>query len=236
MRRLPPLILLPGTLCDERLWVDVLPQLNGLTDCQTVTWGSAECSVSAAAERILREAPPSFAIAGMSMGGSVALELCAQAPHRVEALALISCQPRGDSKEGADARSTFLSYAAEFGMSALIRERLWPNYVHSTRLSDQALLDAVCAMAERAGILSYQSQHRLLASRRDHSATLASLQVPVAIVSGDSDLLCTPAQQVEMLTMSRFARSTEIKKCGHLSPLEDPGSVSTALCSWLNAI
>lgn len=233
MQPLPPLVLIPGNLCDERLWTHVLQRLSRLADCRTVSWGVDESSASAAAERILEEAPASFALAGMSMGGSVALEICAQAPHRVERLALISCQPRGDSKAGAKARSDLLSYANAYGMSALVKDRLWSSYVHTKRQADQQLLDTVVAMAECAGVQAYEAQHKLLASRRDHAVTLASLSVPVAVISGDSDLLCTPAQHDEMMALARFGRRTEVPDCGHMSPLEDPVAVANSLASWM---
>nr|CBA30065.1 hypothetical protein Csp_A15290 [Curvibacter putative symbiont of Hydra magnipapillata] len=232
----PPLVLIPGTLCDERLWVDVLPQLTTLTECQTVNWCAKELSASDAASRILNQAPATFALAGMSMGGSIALEICAQAPHRVEGLALVSCQARGDSRVGAETRSKLVEYATQFGLGTLVRDKLWPLYVHQSRLNDQSLLEAVIAMAERAGMQSYKSQGQLLASRSDHLKTLASLTVPVAIVAGDSDLLCTPIHQAEMMSVSRNGKRTEIQNCGHMSPLEHPQSVLSALSTWLDEI
>lgn len=236
MRPVPHLVFIPGTLCDERLWTGVLSKLNGLTDFQTINWSLKDTSASEAAQRILSEVPSTFALVGMSMGGSVALEICAQAAHRVEALALVSCQPRGDFNTGAAARSELLSYAEKFGISLLVRERLWPRYVHPSRLMDHALLETVMSMAERAGIFSYRSQLRLLTSRRDHVSTLASLTVPVAVVAGDNDLFCPPPLQAEMMSKLRFGTRTEIGECGHMSPLERPESVAAALSAWLGAI
>jgi pimeloyl-ACP methyl ester carboxylesterase len=63
-----PLILLPGLLLDEALWA---PQLAALTDIAEMTVGdlTQHDSMAAMARAILAKAPPSFALAGLSMGG-----------------------------------------------------------------------------------------------------------------------------------------------------------------------
>ncbi len=229
-----PLLLLPGTLCDARLWSAVLPSLPEEVDCVCAGWGD-ETVAGAAAQRMLASAPPRFALAGMSMGGSVALEICAQAADRVAGLALVSSQPHGEPAERTLARAEWVEFARQQGVEALVREHLWPKYVHPGRLDDAALFGAVLEMACDAGMDAYERQHLLLASRRDHATTLAMLDMPVLVAGGDSDALCTPALQAQMARSARRATRVEFSDCGHFSPLEAPAPLAAAMCDWLAA-
>lgn len=229
-----PLLLLPGTLCDARLWSAVLPALPPEVACTRVEWGEV-ADAGAAARRVLASAPPRFALAGMSMGGSVALEMCALAGDRVAGLALVSSQPHGEPAERTRARAEWVEFARTQGIEALVHEHLWAQYVHPGRRGDEALLRTILEMACDAGLAAFERQHRLLASRRDHAATLASLEVPVLIAGGDSDTLCAPALQARMAGLARRASRVEFSGCGHFSPLEAPAPLAAALCDWLAA-
>lgn len=229
-----PLLLLPGTLCDARLWRRVLPLLPEGVACSCVEWGE-ETDAGAAAARMLATAPPRFVLAGMSMGGSVALEICAQAADRVAGLALISSQPHGEQMERTQARAAWLEFAQVHGMAALVHECLWPNYVHSAGHGDEAMLSTVQEMACDAGFGAYERQHKLLASRREHVATLAALEVPLLVATGANDALCAPAMQAQMASMTRRATQVEFSACGHFSPFEAPAPLAAALCDWLAA-
>ena len=47
---------------------------------------------------VLADAPPRFALAGLSMGGIVAMEVLRQAPARVERLALLDTNPLAEAE------------------------------------------------------------------------------------------------------------------------------------------
>ncbi len=81
----PTLLLLPGLLCDRASWAPVLPFLAPHADCIVPDY-SAESSLAAMAARAMADAPPSFAVAGHSMGGRVALEMVRRAPERIRSL------------------------------------------------------------------------------------------------------------------------------------------------------
>ena len=83
------LSLLPGSLCDQRLWQH---QLAGLSSDATVSVGdlTRDDSIEGRARRVLAAAPPHFALAGFSLGRIVALEVIQQASERVQRLALLN--------------------------------------------------------------------------------------------------------------------------------------------------
>src|SRR5665213_1853543 len=93
-----PLVLLPGLLLDAELWRH---QIANLADVATPIVGdlTRHQSIAAMATAMLAEAPDSFSLAGLSMGGYVAQEILRQAPHRVLRLALLDTNARADTDE-----------------------------------------------------------------------------------------------------------------------------------------
>ena len=85
----PHLILLPGLLCNRNLWVYALDNLQHLAEMRVPDL-TRQDSLAAMARHVLDQAPPRFALAGLSMGGYLAFELWRQAPQRIERLAFVN--------------------------------------------------------------------------------------------------------------------------------------------------
>ena len=97
-------------------------------------------SIPAIAARLLRETPERFALAGLSMGGYVAMEVMRQAPERVSRLALLDTSARPDTVEAGQDRERLIALA-EAGRFEDIHSRLWPRLVHPDNQADQVLQD-----------------------------------------------------------------------------------------------
>src|SRR5512132_4733362 len=93
-----PLVLLPGLLCDAALWQHQIATLADLAEITVADLMQAD-QAGAAAQGVLASAPDEFALAGLSMGGYVALEIMRQAPDRVTRLALLDTSARPDTQE-----------------------------------------------------------------------------------------------------------------------------------------
>src|SRR5262245_2689714 len=61
--------------------------------------------------RILAAAPPRFALAGLSMGGYIALTMLRQAPERVAKLALLDTSARPETPEQTERRKPQIALA-----------------------------------------------------------------------------------------------------------------------------
>jgi pimeloyl-ACP methyl ester carboxylesterase len=82
------LAMVPGLASDSTVWGRTILELNGEVNCLPADTLSGD-SIPAMARRILENAPLEFALAGVSMGGMVALEMMRMAPERVTRLALV---------------------------------------------------------------------------------------------------------------------------------------------------
>jgi pimeloyl-ACP methyl ester carboxylesterase len=189
------------------------------------------------AERVLATAPPTFALAGHSMGGRIAVEIVRRAPERVERLALLDTgwrdRPAGGAGESErSARLALLAVASEQGMRAM--GRVWvQQMVHPARLTDALLIDAILDMIERQTPARFAEQVEALLARPDASSVLRGLRCPTLVLCGREDVWSPLAQHEEIAAMIPGARFVPIEDCGHMAPMEQPDRVAAALVGWL---
>ena len=110
----PNLVMIPGLLCSDALFAD---QIAGLKDHATVSIGRVlkQNNLANMASEILRVAPPTFALAGLSLGGYVAFEVLRQAPERVTKLALLNTNARADRADQVAFREMLIGLAQTLG-------------------------------------------------------------------------------------------------------------------------
>jgi pimeloyl-ACP methyl ester carboxylesterase len=225
------LALLPGLLCDARLWA---PQVEGLSDIvePTVVDLTRDDSVEAMAERALAELPERFAVAGLSMGGYVALQIAAKAPERVARLALLDTRATPDSPEDAQRRRALVDLS-ERGQFKGVTRQLLPRLIHEKRLEDAALTRTIYAMAEAVGQAGFVRQQTAIMNRPDMRPALPSLRVPTLVVVGREDALTPPPMAMELAAGIPNARLEVLEQCGHLATLERPDETTAAMRRWL---
>lgn len=232
------LLLLPGLMCDAAVYAPLRPQLDAAAACTIPDYADAT-SLGEMAERVLAGAPPTFALAGHSMGGRVALEIVRRAPDRVERIALLDtgcrARPAGAPGEEEKARRyALLALARAEGVRAMAREWVRPM-VHPDRLADGALLDAILDMFARRSAEQFAGQIEALLARPDATTLLRSIACPALVLCGGDDGWSTPAQHEEMATLIPRARLVVIDHCGHMATMERPREVGAALLAWLRA-
>jgi pimeloyl-ACP methyl ester carboxylesterase len=232
------LLLLPGLLCDRAAWAPILPHVQGVAECSVPDYAD-ETSLGAMAERVLANAPATFAVAGHSMGGRVALEIARRAPERVERLALLDsgCHARPTGAAGEKERAgrfALLATAREHGMRAMARAWVQPM-VHPERLADTILIDAILDMFARRTPQQFAGQIEALLARPDATDVLRAVTCPALFLCGREDALATPAQHEEMAALTAGSQLTIVERCGHMAPMERPDAVGAALAAWLQA-
>ena len=107
-----PVVLIPGLLLTPQLYA---PQLEALwADASVVLANHTRAdSMAELARGILAQAPPRFALVGLSMGGYIAFEILRQAPARVARVALLDTAARPDTPEVSAGRRTSMQLAQQ---------------------------------------------------------------------------------------------------------------------------
>jgi pimeloyl-ACP methyl ester carboxylesterase len=225
------LVLVPGLNCTARLFE---PQIAALGAGREILIAdhARDDTMAAIARRLFERAPERFALAGLSMGGYVALEVMHQAPERVARLALLDTNARADTDEQRLSREREIALAEEERFAQVCEAR-WARSVLADRRSDPELRQAYDLMAAETGPEVFVRQLRAIMGRRDSRPTLPAIRVPTLIVVGDADELTPPEQAREMAGLIPAAALAVVPRCGHLSTLEQPQTVNAALATWL---
>jgi pimeloyl-ACP methyl ester carboxylesterase len=225
-----PLLLLPGMLGDARLFDEVVARLPAGVPTR-VARIDLDDSVAEMAESVLAVAAPRVALAGHSLGGIVAMEICRRAPERVSRLALLnsSARPPSDAQLATWAELAQRTEAGDF--RALIAEQVLVNVAPR---NDDGLIGRWTAMASRVGPDGFLRQLRAQASRPDSRPLLPHIAVPTLVISGSDDHVCPVELQLEIARGVPDSCHVVIDGAGHMTPLDHPGEVAEHLLTWLN--
>ena len=187
------------------------------------------------ARDILAAAPARFALAGLSMGVSIALELVRQAPARVTRLALLDGRAALDDEETKADRRRYIEMAQSARFMEITRDHLLPRLIHPKRRSDRALTQTILDMAEATGPEIFIRQETAILERADYRPFLPEIRCPTLVLVGADDAITPPPMAAEMAQAIASARLEIVADCGHLSTLERPAETSASLESWLRA-
>jgi pimeloyl-ACP methyl ester carboxylesterase len=221
----------PGLNCTGALFRPQIDALGSDHDIR-VADHSADDSIAGIAKALLAAAPPRFALAGLSVGGYVALEVMRQAPRRVTRLALLDTRASPDNPQDAEIRHMLIKLA-EIGKFNDVHPMLWPRLVNPERFGDKALEEIVRMMADETGPKRFIRQQRAVLARADLRDELGAIRCPTLVLVGDQDAITPPFMSEDMASVIPGSTLTVVPDCGHLSTLERPEAVTQALVQWL---
>jgi pimeloyl-ACP methyl ester carboxylesterase len=228
-----PVVLVAGLNCSARLYAEQVSALWRFGPVQIADHTRAN-SMDLIAAQILAAAPPRFALAGLSMGGYLALTIVRLAPERVQKLALLDSSARPETPEQTERRKPQIALA-ENGRFAEVTALQFPWFVHRSRQGDEALRARVRRMAEETGAEVFLRQQQAIMTRPDARPLLARIKCPTLVLVGDGDELTPPALSQEIAAGVARSRLVVVAECGHLSTTERPEAVNRALLEWMES-
>lgn len=227
----PFLLLIPGTLCDARMFARQSRALRSSAVVHCADYTHLR-DVSSWIDRLLKRLPPTFSVAGFSLGGLLALEMLRRAPQRIDRVALISSNAQAASPKGAR-RSAWLHKLWQERGAGVVAKHVKPAYFHheAKRRTHQ---QRVLGMALKTPWHSAFAQFDWAANRPQGFDALQAFAGPLLAVAGAKDRLCPPAWQRAMQQVQPRMTVVELQRCGHFVPLESPAQLNHALIHWLN--
>lgn len=234
-----PLVLLPGLLCDDAVWVQQRDALAHRAEAYVPDYGLLS-SIEGMARKVLADAPfKTFSLAGHSMGGRVALEVLRLAPERVRRLALLDTgyEPIAAGEAGAqerEKRMKLLAHARAHGMREM--GKLWaPGMVHPDRVQSP-LFEEILQMIERRTPDQFAAQIDALLGRPDAGPVLRAIKCPTYLICGRQDAWSPYARHETMSHMipSQWVHLHAVEDSGHMSTMEQPQAVTQLFEAWLD--
>lgn len=239
-----PLLLIHGYPFDRTMWFSTIASLG--SNARVVAPdlpGFGKNPVPPAAERpsldyyadflakeLEQASHEKVVVAGMSMGGYVALAFAERYPDRVIGLGLISSQAAADSPEVKAGRRKGIENIRASGVQVVV-DSLGPKMFSEKAGSE--IRHYPEEGAKKAGVEGLCWALEAMANRPDRTALLRALECPVLIVHGTEDKIVPFMKARELAEDSQRAIFVEVSGAGHATPLEAPDRVAGGLVQLL---
>jgi pimeloyl-ACP methyl ester carboxylesterase len=220
--------LIPGTLCDERMWARVAPLLGDF-DLHHVPLHKARTREQMR-ELIATHSAPKTHLVGFSLGAYLAVEYAVAHPERIETLVLIANSCKGLLPAEVEARKRIVGMLEKNAYSGMTRHRL-RELLAPAHLEDTSITAPIQDMAVDLGKEVLLAQFTTTIDRVDYMDRLHALPFPVLIVGAEGDQLADAADLRAMAALLPDARLHMIaddaqEPSGHMVPLEAPVTLS----------
>jgi len=171
-----------------------------------------------------------FVVAGLSMGGYVALAVQRAASHRIDGMILIDTRATADTPEGRSGRMDSIAEVESAGTSGIV-ERMLPQLIAT---DDPDIRNAVLSIMESASPEGVIAALGAMADRPDSTGDLRALHKPALVIVGELDAITPPEVAASMAATLTDATLVTIPGAGHLTTLEAPELVNDAVADWLS--
>lgn len=174
-------------------------------------------------------------VAGISMGGYIALRLAKRHPQLVRSLTLISTSAAAEEK----------SAARQFKLLGFIHNRISQPFavkqiepiLFGEKFREDPAQEQVRAYWHQRFLSNNkhafgQTLNGIL-TRDDVTGDLVSIELPALIISGEVDAAADPAQSVYLHAKLPNSRLVKIPEVGHTPPVEAPDTVNAAMLEFL---
>jgi len=245
----PALVLLHAFPLSSRTWDPLLPHLRdwrvltidlpGLGDSDVPGVPPSMAVVAAMVAATMTAAGIDAAtVLGLSTGGYVALQLAADHPDRVTALALSSTSVGVGAPDEPEQRRRDAARLREQDSMAPVADSADDALGATARRERPDLLEAVRAIVAATSPAGAAWIADAIATREPRTATLAAFGGPVLLLFGEEDTATPPDRELPAMEGARRGdertRAARLPRTGHLTATERPVAVAGEL-SWLHA-
>jgi 3-oxoadipate enol-lactonase len=175
-------------------------------------------------------------LCGLSMGGYVAWQFVEH--HRSKLAALIVCDTKA-APDTPDAKKGRLEAAdrLEREGTTFLAETMLPKLFGAQLMSAQPpYVKETSAVILRTDPRGCAAAQRGMAERVDYRPQLGRIDLPTLVVCGEKDIISPAKEMQEIAAAIPGAQYVEIPAAGHMTPLEMPEPVNSALDAFLQSL
>lgn len=229
-----PALFLPGTLCDERVWMPVWKHLR-LQQRRYVPlqWANAiEDMLSLTGDRVLEQ--EQVHLIGYSMGGYIAALWALENPAKVASLTLIGYDSSGLTAAEETRRKQMLGMLKN-GTFDATNPQFLSRFVHPSFMENDAVAGVVASMGKDLGKGTLIAHTQATTPRKSLTQALSKATFPIHIITASEDKVAEPEGVKRMVRAISPTSHTMFDGTAHMLPLERPDELADALQKILDA-
>jgi 3-oxoadipate enol-lactonase len=243
-----PVVLLHGFPLDSRMWAAQVPALASagyrVIAPDLRGFGQSESDQPFTIESLADDVHALLAgigvlpvvLAGLSMGGYVALAYAKKYPADLRGLALLDTKAEADTPEGKEGRQKMIDVVRKDGAKA-VADQMMPKMLAKDAAGQRPqVAQDLRRMMEETDSKAIEHALGAMRDRPDRSGELGAIKVPTLVVVGDSDQITPPQGAEAMAKKIPGAKLETIRGAGHMSPMEQPEQVNRALTAFLDSM
>ena len=226
--------------CRDAGWRTVVPDLPGFG---ASTLPDAAPDLDIVADEVVgllaRLRVPSCVVAGVSLGGYVAMTIVRRHPETVRALILCDTKATKDSGSAQRNRERLAMLCEESPSETgrILEQAVLPGLLgETTHTQRPEVIERTRGFLRAVPAPSVAWYQRAMARRPDSRETLATWSGPGLVLWGEEDTLSPNEEQQAMLGCLREARGVAVPGAGHLAVIETPEAASGAIVDFLEPL
>jgi len=243
----PALVLIHGFPLDSRMWEGQLadlssrfrviaPDLRGFGKSSPASAFSMDSMADDIHALLLKLDAPPWVLAGLSMGGYVALSYVLRYASDLRGLILVDTRAEADTQQGKENRQKMIEVARTSGSRA-IADQMEPKMLAPDTLSHRpAQVRALRQIMEACPPKTIEYALTAMRDRADRTDDLASIKIPTLILVGDADAITPPAMAQTLHERIAGSKRVVIQGAGHMSPMEQPAQVNRAIRNFVEGL
>jgi len=175
-------------------------------------------------------------LAGLSMGGYVALSFARRHAARLRGLILADTRAEADSPEAREQRERSIEFLRDHSAAEFAEPMLEKLLSETTRTRHPEVVNRAREMAAAQSPQAIAAALAALRDRPDSRAALPGMNVPALVIVGEQDAVTPPAVAETLAAELPRAKLVRIAEAGHLSNLEQPEEFNQAVRQFLREI
>jgi 3-oxoadipate enol-lactonase len=208
----------------------IAPDIRGFGESQPPSPWTMEEIAGDLHDLLNRLGIESCAVAGVSMGGYIALPFWSKYPQRVRQLVLANTRARADNDTEKAARNEMIAAIQQSG-TAILPDRMLPRLLKPN--SPQAVVTVVRKMIEEVNPPAAIHAVTAMRDRVDFSSAVHRINCPTLVITGEADAIIRSEDSRELANSIPGSQFAQIPQSGHLSNLENPSQFNRALLDFL---
>lgn len=175
-------------------------------------------------------------LAGLSMGGYVALAFARKYPQQLRGLILADTKAEPDDAVARENRQKMIAFASENSPTAVVESmlpRLLGEWTRTHRPEVSAEVRRIAAEQSISGIIAAL---QALRDRPDATPGLSDIRVPTLVVVGQEDIITPPSVAEQLASQIQGAKCVTVAHAGHLANLEQPDAFNQAVREFLTRL